>query len=241
MFWIPGAHPVTLETIARPITVSIIVPTLNERETIGPLLRSLERLGPMEIVVADGGSTDGTPDLARTRARVVASPASRGIQLNRGAAAATGDVLLFVHADARLRPGALAHIEAALRDRRCTGGNFDLRFLGGGWESALFTRINRARRRFGIMYGDSAIFCRRDCFARLGGFRPWPVLEDYEFIRRLRRTGSLALLDEPVYVSDRRWRKQGLIPTLWSWFSVQALYLAGVSPFWLAHLYRDVR
>jgi rSAM/selenodomain-associated transferase 2 len=223
------------------MTVSIIVPTLNEQEMIGPLLQSLEPLRALEIIVADGRSTDATPTLAAPRARVVVSAPSRGIQLNCGAGAAQGDVFLFLHADARLRPGALSHIESALQDPSCPGGNFDLKFAGDHWESALLTRINRARRRFDIFYGDSAIFCRRDCFERLGGFRPWPVLEDYDFVRRLHNAGRLALLDEPVFVSDRRWRKSGLLSTLWSWFWVQALYFAGVSPFRLARLYRHVR
>jgi hypothetical protein len=154
---------------------------------------------------------------------------------------AGGDVLLFLHADARLQPGALGHIRDALRSHGTVGGNFDLRFSGSRWQSTVFTGINRLRRRCGVFYGDSAIFCRRDVFQRLGGFRPWPILEDYEFARRLRRAGALSLLDEPVFVSDRRWRNGGLLPTLWVWFWIQSLYLAGVSPFRLARMYRPVR
>ena len=117
----------------------------------------------------------------------------------------------------------------------------DIRYEGEDWVARAFTRINRCRRRFGIFYGDSGIFCRREIFDALGGYRPWPILEDYDFACRLRRAGKLALLDEPVCVSNRRWRQCGLFPTLWSWFWIQGLYLAGVSPQRLVALYRNVR
>ena len=120
-------------------------------------------------------------------------------------------------------------------------GNFDIRYEGSDWVAAAFTSANRWRRRLGVFYGDSGIFCRREVFEALGGYAPWPILEDYDFARRLRRAGRLALLDEPIWVSDRRWRTCGLLPTLWSWFWVQGLYLAGVEPKRLAELYRPVR
>ena len=107
--------------------------------------------------------------------------------------------------------------------------------------AAAFTSVNRWRRRLGVFYGDSGIFCRRKVFESLGGYAPWPILEDYDFARRLRKAGKLALLDEPIWVSDRRWRTSGLLPTLWSWFWVQGLYLAGVNPERLAGLYHPVR
>ena len=101
--------------------------------------------------------------------------------------------------------------------------------------------VNRARRRFGVFYGDSGIFCRRDVFEEFGGYKPYPILEDYEFARRMWKAGKLALLNEPIYVSDRRWRNSSLLRTLWSWFWVQALYLCGVSPERLARMYRNIR
>ena len=94
---------------------------------------------------------------------------------------------------------------------------------------------------FGILYGDSGIFCRRSVFKELGGYQAFPVLEDYEFARRLWKRGRLAFLDEPIHVSDRRWRQSSVLGTLWNWFWIQGLYLIGVTPERLARMYRDVR
>jgi rSAM/selenodomain-associated transferase 2 len=223
------------------ISISVIVPTYNEQETIGSLLDNLAHVGPDEIIVVDGGSTDGTLAPVDGGVRLLQTALGRAVQMNAGASAACGDVLLFLHADARLRPTGLNAIRDAMRDSAVLGGNFDIRYEGKDTAAALFTQINRQRRRWGILYGDSGIFCRRDVFKALGAYRPWPILEDYEFARRLWKAGALALLDEPIYVSDRRWRNSGVFPTLWSWFWVQALYLAGVSPYRLAKLYRHVR
>jgi hypothetical protein len=128
-----------------------------------------------------------------------------------------------------------------MQDPKVIGGSFDIRYEGGDRTAAIFTRMNRWRRRCGIFYGDSGIFCRRSAFDALGGYRPWPILEDYEFARRICKAGQVALLDEPIFVSARRWRNSGLLPTLWSWFWVQGLYYAGVSPHRLARMYRHVR
>jgi rSAM/selenodomain-associated transferase 2 len=222
-------------------TLSVVIPTFNEERWIGGLLENLKQLGPDEVVVADGDSTDRTLAIAARHARALAAPRGRALQMNAGARATSGDILLFLHADVRLGPGTLEAVRAALRDPRVVGGNFDIRYDGGDWAAAAFTRINRSRRRLGVFYGDSGIFCRREVFEALGGFRPWPILEDYDFARRLRRCGKLALLDEPIWVSDRRWRSAGLLRTMWSWFWIQGLYLVGVSPHRLAGLYPAIR
>ncbi len=224
-----------------PVTISVIVPTLNEERAIGGLLENLERLGPDEIVVADGNSTDRTVPIAARHVRVVSLPPCRSLQMNAGAGACSGNVLLFLHADVRLEPGALDRVRSSMREPGVVGGNFDIRYEGGDCVAGAFTRINRWRRRFGVFYGDSGIFCRREIFDALGGYHPWPILEDYDFARRLRKCGKLALLDEPVWVSDRRWRNAGLLPTLWRWFWIQGLYLCGVSPEHLAAFYGHVR
>ncbi len=221
--------------------ISVVIPTYNEEKMIGGLLDHLRRLAPEEIIVADGNSTDATAEIAQPHARVLRLAPSRALQMNAGAKAATGDVLLFLHADARLGPGALKAVREAMRDKAVLGGNFDIHYEGEDWAAAFFTTINRWRRHWGIFYGDSGIFCRRAAFEALGGYRPWPILEDYDFARRLWRTGALALLNEPIHVSDRRWRNSGVLSTLWTWFWVQGLYLAGVSPYRLAKLYRHVR
>jgi rSAM/selenodomain-associated transferase 2 len=225
----------------RAPAISVVIPTFNEAHTIGGLLENLKTLGPAEVVVADGSSTDQTAEVASRYARVLSVARCRALQMNAGAHACSGDVLLFLHADVRLGSRALDAVRESMRVPEVVGGNFDIRYEGGDWVSGAFTRINRTRRRCGVFYGDSGIFCRREVFDALGGYRPWPILEDYDFARRLRRSGKLALLDEPIWVSDRRWRTAGLLPTLWSWFWIQGLYLVGVSPERLAVLYRHVR
>ena len=224
-----------------PLTISIIIPTYNEEEMIGGLLEGLKELAADELIVADGGSTDRTVEIAERYARVLRAPRGRGAQMNAGAHASSGDLLLFLHADARLGPGALEAAREAMSNPAVLGGNFDIRYEGGDWVASIFTWANRVRRRLGIFYGDSGIFCRRTVFEALGGYQPWPIFEDYDMARRLWRAGPLALLEEPIWISDRRWRKSGVFPTIWSWVWVHGLYAAGVSPHKLARFYRHVR
>lgn len=221
--------------------ISIIIPVYNEESTIGDLLNSLEDSGADEVLVADGGSVDRTVEIASHHARIVHSSTGRASQMNDAAQCASGEVLLFLHADTRLSTTALNVVRSVMADEAIIGGNFDVRFDGKDLAAGVFTHINRWRRWFGIFYGDSGIFCRRSVFQSLGGFVCWPILEDYEFARRLRRVGKLAYLDEPIWVSDRRWRNNGLLRTMASWFFIQSLYYAGVPPKHLARLYRHIR
>jgi len=221
--------------------ISVIIPTYNEEATIGVLLSQLREQAPeCDLIVADGASTDRTVARAEASARVVVISANRGLQLNRGARAARGDVLLFLHADVKFPADGLAAIERALADPAIVGGNFTLEFSGGDLPSRVFTGIDRWRRRFGIFYGDSGIFVRRVVFERLGGFREWPVLEDYDFARRLGRAGKTVCLPQVVRVSSRRWNGR-LLRTMAAWFFIQSLYFLRVPPSWLARWYRPVR
>jgi rSAM/selenodomain-associated transferase 2 len=223
------------------VRISIIIPVYNEESTIGGLLESLKDHGAVELLVSDGGSVDRTVEIASRYARIVHAKTGRAIQMNAAAHDAVGDILLFLHADCRLGPSGLGMVRTVMADPEIIGGNFDIRYEGDDWAAEAFSRINRWRRRCGIFYGDSGIFCRRSVFHSLGGFACWPILEDYEFARRLGRAGKLAYLNEPIWVSDRRWRNGGLFPTMASWFLIQSLYLAGVTPKQLARLYRNIR
>ena len=226
--------------------VSILIPTLDEERELPRLLGDLAALhGAWEIVVADGGSRDRTPQIARAhpaRARVVESAGGRAAQLNAAARAASGDVLLFVHADSRLPRDAYASLAQAWRaGPQVAGGNFALRFAGDGRFERALGAVYRLQRRHGFYYGDSSIWVRRDAFDALGGFREIAIMDDYDFVRRLERSARTRCLPGPATTSARRWRNAGIARTLAAWFVIRWLFVAGVAPQRLARLYRVVR
>lgn len=224
------------------MTVSVVVPTLDEAAQLPALLDHLD--GFHDVVIVDGGSADGTCQLASAHPqapRLLCVARGRARQLNAGARAARGDVLIFLHADTRLPSGAAGSIERALRDPRVVGGNFALRFDGGDAFSALLGRWYALQRRTGVYYGDSGVWCRREVFEALGGFRELPIMDDYDFVRRLERAGQTVCLPGPAVTSARRWRHHGLVRTVAAWVAIRWLYLAGVPARWLARLYPVIR
>lgn len=224
-----------------PLRLSIIIPVVDEAPTLGACIANARSVAD-EVIVSDGGSSDGSPELAREAgARVVNGSAGRGAQLNRGAAAADGDVLLFLHADTVLPKDSRVQIEGALAAGFDGGGSkirFDaagalLRF-GAGW-------INRRTALTKLPLGDQAQFITRTAFESLGGFRDWPILEDLDLMRRLKRSHRVAILDGPVVTSPRRFVKGGMLRTIAVNWLIWGLYLLGVSPQRLAALYRRHR
>lgn len=223
--------------------ISIVIPVLNERERLGALLGELERLeGGREVIVADGGSRDGTPGAAAPPARLAASPPGRARQMNAGAALARGEILLFLHCDTRLPPGALALVEEALRDPAFVGGGFRHRFDREDRFSRFISwSANTRTRLWRTFFGDQAIFVRRSVFERIGGYAGLPLFEDWELCTRLKREGRLACIPAPAVTSARRigawgkWRCFGL------WWGLSLLYALGVPAGRLARFYGDVR
>jgi rSAM/selenodomain-associated transferase 2 len=225
--------------------VSIVVPVLNEAAVLPDLLDRLANLdGRWEIVVCDGGSTDATPDIAETHAArptLIRAPRGRAAQMNAGAAAARGETLLFLHADTTLPEHAYSELVRAIGDPTVLGGNFALRFDGGDRFSRVLGAWYALQRRARVYYGDSAIWLRRETFDRLGGFRALAIMEDYDLVRRLERSGRTACLHGPAITSARRWRRLGLPRTIASWVLIRWLFIAGASPARLARLYPHVR
>jgi rSAM/selenodomain-associated transferase 2 len=232
-----------MSTHGPSLRISAIIPTWQEAARVSDCVRNAFGVAD-EVVVVDAASPDGSARLAEAAgARVlVVGQKGRGPQLHAGALTATGDVLLFLHADAELRQGAREAVTQALCDPSVVGGNFYLRFWPDGRFARFFTWANHLRRRWmRIYYGDSAIFIRRAAYEAIGGFRALPILEDYELVRRLERYGKTSYVrNVEVLASARRfearpWR------TLFLWVLIQALFMVGVNPKHLAHLYADPR
>jgi rSAM/selenodomain-associated transferase 2 len=224
--------------------ISVVIPVLDEEARIARRLDELAALDVHEVLVVDGGSTDGTVALAKMRgARVISAARGRGIQMNAGARAATGDVLLFLHADVGLPPGAVGDIRAALADPGVVAGAFRTRTVseGRGGPVAPLLRLADFRSRYTrLPYGDQAIFARSAAFHAVGGFPHQALMEDLELSRRLWRVGRVHVLPSRVLVSGRRFLAWPVATTLAMWL-FPVLYRAGVSPDSLARWYAHAR
>jgi rSAM/selenodomain-associated transferase 2 len=219
--------------------LTIVLPVLNEAAIIVGALRALAplRARGAEIIVADGGSHDGTPQLARPFAdRVITAPQGRGAPLNAGAALGTGDALLFLHADTILPDDADRLIAAALTYR--AWGRFDLRIAGRHPFLAVIARmINWRSRLTGIATGDQAIFITREAFIAVGGFPDLPLMEDIAISQRLKRLCRPFCVAAPAVTSGRRWEQNGIARTILLMWRLRLAYYLGVEPARLAQRY----
>jgi len=225
------------------LLLSVIIPTLNEAHALEQTLDAVARLrGPVEVIVVDGGSRDDTVERARQQGvHVLQTQPGRGLQLHAGACAASGGVLWFLHADTQPPVDAVECLEQALRDPRVIGGNFRVRFDSPGWAARFLERVYAAARRFGIFYGDSALFVRRADYDRVGGFRPFALFEDLDLIQRLKLRGRLVRVPSEVVTSARRFEGRSFPGTFARWAALQVLYWLGLSPNILNRYYAPIR
>ncbi len=231
--------------------ISIIIPVLNEAATIEATLTRLQDIPDVEVIVVDGGSRDETVALA-TRCceklalvwefKVISAADGRARQMNAGAAIATGDILLFLHADTQLPPDFDTAVRHALQNPGTIAGAFELRIdanlRGLRWIEKM---VNMRSRFFSLPYGDQAIFLKATTFHDLGGFPDLPIMEDFELMLCLRREGRITIVSSSVLTSGRRWQKLGVVKTTLINQVVVAGYFLGISPTQLMRWYRQER
>ncbi len=234
--------------MAKSRKISIIIPILNEAKILDQTLSRLQpELGHHELIIVDGGSSDSSIRIAEKYGEVRTSARGRAKQLNAGATAATGDILLFLHADIWLEPGALAAVESALSSG----------YIGGGFRQKIDCELCDYGRRIlyrvieiagdirgtylKVFYGDSGIFLARADFEKIGGFPEVPILEEMEFSKGLRKLGKTTLVTPCIHISARRWETRGIVrTTLINWL-ITLLYFLGISPKKLARFYSHIR
>jgi rSAM/selenodomain-associated transferase 2 len=220
--------------------LSIVMPVLDEAAEIEAALSALApyRRHGVEVVVVDGGSRDGTPELARVLAdRVIAAPRGRSLQMNAGAAAARGDVLLFLHADTRLPENADRLLLDGLARSGRAWGHFNVRIDGGGLLRVVAATMNLRSRLTGIATGDQAMFMTRAAFEAAGGFPPIALMEDVALSVRLKRIGRPCALRARAATSARRWRRHGTLRTVFLMWRLRLRFFLGADPAKLARAY----
>lgn len=221
------------------LPISIIVPTLNEAESLAETLAALQSFkNSAEIIVVDGGSRDETVSIAESfGVRVLKSEPGRGAQMSAGANVARGETLWFLHADTISAPDSIEQIVGALKNPAIVGGNFTIRFAGGNQSARFLTWLYPRLGKINLRYGDSAIFARREVYERIGGLRDFPIFEDLDLMRRLRAAGKIVTLPAEVVTSARRFENKNFALVFARWTILQILYWLGVSPHRLAKAY----
>lgn len=217
--------------------ISVVIPTLDSATSVAAAIRSAP--SDAEVVVVDGGSRDGTADeAARAGARVEIAERGRAVQMNAGARAARGDILIFLHADCRLPRTAAGQVTNVLARPGVVGGWFPQRIEGGGALLRFGARgANRRARWLDLPYGDQAIFTTRSAFGKVRGFPEEPIFEDAGLARRLRRLGRLEPAGAAVTTGTEHWQHLGSVPTAVLDYLTLGAWLAGVPPKWIAKVY----
>lgn len=229
--------------------ISIIIPVLNEAATIQETLTRLQDVPAVEVIVVDGGSRDDTVALAKqcfqrfapsSEFRVMSAASGRASQMNAGAAIATGDILLFLHADTHLPPEFDTLVRQTLQNPSTVAGAFELRINADLTGVGMIEKMVNVRSRFFSMpYGDQAIFLKATTFHDIGGFPDLPIMEDFELMRRLRRQGKILIVPASVLTSGRRWQTLGVVKTTLINQLMIAGYFLGISPTQLIRWYRQ--
>lgn len=220
--------------------ISIIIPALNEANSIASTLDALKSFESenVEIILVDGGSSDETISIAENHnVKILHSPPGRGVQLQIGGDAAGGEILWFLHADTIAPPEAVFEITRALKNQHIAGGNFTIRFDGTRFAAKFLTWLYPKLNLLGLIYGDSAIFVRREIYEEIGGFKDYPIFEDLDFVERLRQEGEIITLQSIVTTSSRRFENKSFILTFLRWTILQFLYWLGVGPETLMKIY----
>jgi len=228
------------------VQISVIIPTLNEEKNISELIDFIKNEKvKAEIIISDADSCDQTQEIAAARgAKVVRSKqGNRGLQLNKGAAAASAPILLFLHADSSLESSALdTLVEQMQKKPAIIGGCFSLEIKSDNQLLKFISWSSNLRAKYlNLIFGDQGIFIRKEIFNELGGFPDIELMEDWEFSKKMSEFGKMLFLDKKIYTSARRWEKFGVLKTILLMHKIKILYLLGYSPEKLKKMYHDAR